>query len=112
MFLSSVYFWLQWRWRRLRDVTLPTPRKEGSFASNERRRLWVECNYFRVADRDEVRCMGHAIPSHPIQSNPIPSSTGILWAKLEPPIRTHGDRSFANCLQTEEEATRFNCYAH
>jgi len=29
-----MYFWLQWRWRRLRDVTLPTPRKEGSFASS------------------------------------------------------------------------------
>jgi len=89
-----MYFWLQWRWRRLRDVTLPTPRKEGSFASS--------AAVFGRSATIFVSRIVMKLGAWATQSNPIEH-----WHPVG-----HGDRSFANCLQTEEEATRFNCYAH
>lgn len=83
----------RWRWRRprhrrrrrLRDVTLPTlwsvPALWPSvFAS-------AECNYFHVADRDEVRCMA--------------TQWGIQLNGCRPPAQCLLRRSFANCVCVE-----------
>lgn len=83
-----------WRWRRLRDVTLPTLQAQRD-ADADRARLQkrqsqhgAECNYFHVADRDEVRCMA--------------TQWGICSTT---PLLHHAPRGCCDHLQTVESSS-------